>query len=249
MHGTTDLITGASSSYLLAMPLHAITEVYGEAGLRDRWALELRKLSDSDRIMLTHALTWASDLHAGQRRTREPYANHLLRVAIRILCYYRITDAQVLAAALLHDSVEDHPWAMAGYSYSGVGLPPQREALRALNGRFGHRVARLVAAVTNPPDDPDLDRHSQYLEHVTTALMIEPWARVLKLSDFTDNGVGIVHSVGPKVHQSARKYEPVVPVLQHLLNLPDTPLEPDVKKHITAQLALARSRFAAILSD
>ena len=37
------------------------------------------------------------------------------------------------------------------------------------------------------------------------ALDGEPWARVIKLSDFTDNGVGIIHSIGPLVVRSARK--------------------------------------------
>ena len=98
---------------LLSMPLHAITEVYGESGLRDRFALELENLPGDDRAQLEEALTLASRLHAGDRRVREPYVNHLLRVAIRIMRYYGIRDVDVITAALLHDAVEDHPdrWA------------------------------------------------------------------------------------------------------------------------------------------
>ncbi|HEX8628126.1 MAG TPA: HD domain-containing protein, partial [Catenuloplanes sp.] len=192
-------------------------------------------------------LAWAGQLHAGQRRVREPYVNHLLRVAIRILCYYRVTDARVLAAALLHDSVEDQPWAMVDLP-AETGPPPRQQAVAALTERFGAHVAELVVAVTNPHDDPAGDRDAQYLRHLRVTVGARPWARVLKLSDFTDNGVGIIHTVGPKLHRGARKYHPAVPVLQALLDLPDTPLQPDVKQHITRQLHLADSRFAAILA-
>jgi hypothetical protein len=117
-----------------------------------------------------------------------------------------------------------------------------------LADRFGPRVARLVAAVTNPPRDPLRDRVEQYVEHLRSALEPEPWARVVKLSDFTDNGVGIIHTTGPKLHRSARKYQAALPVLQTLLNRPDTPLRADVRRHIAGQLTLAGSRFAAILA-
>lgn len=42
------------------------------------------------------------------RRQREPYLNHLLRVAIRVISHYGVRDAEVVCAALLHDAVEDH---------------------------------------------------------------------------------------------------------------------------------------------
>ena len=61
------------------MPLHAITEVYGEAGLRDRFRLELESVPLADRRQLEAALELASRLHADDRRVREPYLNHLLR--------------------------------------------------------------------------------------------------------------------------------------------------------------------------
>ena len=45
-------------------------------------------------------------LHTQHRRQREPYANHLLRVTVRMV--YRVIDADIACAALLHDAVEDH---------------------------------------------------------------------------------------------------------------------------------------------
>jgi hypothetical protein len=239
-------------AYLLTMPLHAINEVFGEAGLRSRFALQIADFPPADRARLEKALALAADLHAEDRRVREPYLNHLLRVTIRIICYYRIRDVDVLVAALLHDTVEDHPELLGG---------TPRTALAALGATFGGRVAELVGAVTNPPWQPDRDEYQQYRDHVAKSLERHPWARVIKLSDFTDNGVGLIHTTGPKVLAGqalagsrsdklrglATKYAPLVPILLDLVARPDTPLADDVREHIAGQLALARTRFAAIL--
>ena len=226
------------SAHLLAMPLHAITEVHGEAGLRERFALEIMRYEPEVRAKLEDALALASELHRDDRRIREPYVNHLLRVAIRIVCYYHVDDLDVLTAALLHDSVEDHPDELGGST---------AQALATLAERFGSRVARLVAAVTNPEYDPDRDTGEQYREHVAESLDADPWARLIKVSDFTDNGVGVIHGTGPKLPHWAAKYQPLVPVLRELIARPDTPLSAEVKVHISEQLDLAESRFAAIL--
>ena len=144
----------------------------------------------------------------------------------------------MLAAALLHDAVEDHPEELGG---------TPAHALATIAGRFNPRVAELVAAVTNPRYSPDRDAHEQYREHVAASLAGNPWARVITLSDFTDNGVGLIHTSGPKVDRSARKYAPLVPVLRELLRRPDTPLPEPVRELIAGQLDRAEERFAAIL--
>ena len=224
---------------LAAMPLHAITARDGEAGLRDRFAIEIAGLACSDQQRLGRALDLAARLHATDRRQREPYLNHLLRVAIRISCYYQVTDPDVICAALLHDAVEDHAGELSG----GAGQPA---ALAVLAQEFGGRVADLVSAVTNPDYEPGRDRHEQYREHVLASLDADPWARVIKASDFTDNGVGLIHTTGPKVAELAAKYAPLVPVLRELIARPDTPLSEDVKAHIYGQLDLAQERFTAV---
>ena len=180
----------------------------------------------------------ASRLHAADRRQREPYASYLLRVTIRILSHYRVTDPDVACAALLHDAVEDHA--------AGIDPGGRPAALAVLAGRFGDRTAALVAAVTNPGWEPGRDKHEQYREHVLASLAATPWARVIKASDFTDNAVGIIHLTGPKLSTLARKYGPLVPPLRELILRPDTPLEADVKNLIAAQLNAAQVRFAAI---
>jgi hypothetical protein len=63
----------------------------------------------------------------------------------------------------------------------------------------------------------------------------------------TDNAVGLFHTTGPMMSRLAGKYRPLVPVLHELILRPDTPLDPDVKDKIAAQLGAAEDRFAVIL--
>jgi hypothetical protein len=229
--------------YLLSLPLHVVTEVYGEQGLRRRFQLEVASFPETEQAVLERAFRLAERLHRDDRRSREPVLNHLLRVTIRIMCHYRVRDVEVLAAALLHDAVEDHPDELAG----GAPVDATAAALGVLARDFGPRVAELVAAVTNPDYDPARDKDEQYREHVAASLTAAPWARPIKVSDFTDNGVGILYTVGPKVRRAAVKYTPLVPVLRELVARPDTPLPDDVKAKIAGQFDLAEQRFAAIL--
>lgn len=224
---------------LATMPLHAITALHSEAGLRERFAIEIEAFPGPARDRIERALHLASRVHAGDRRQREPYVNHLLRVATRIISHYGVRDPDLVCAALLHDAVEDH----AGDLAPGGG---QQEALAVLAAEFGDGVAGLVAAVTNPEPEPGRDRNEQYREHVAASLAASPWARVIKASDFTDNGVGLIHTTGPRLEKLASKYAPLVPVLRELIARADTPLSGEVKRQIMGQLDRAQQRFAVI---
>ncbi|MCX4091206.1 HD domain-containing protein [Nocardia sp. alder85J] len=226
---------------LAVMPLHAISEVHGEEGLRQRLAIEKEKLPQPERV--DAALDLASDLHRDDRYGREPYVNHLLRVAIRIISHYQVYDTDIAVAGLLHDAVEDHAPELAGTR----GDSGTEAALAEVGDRFGSRVAGLVAAVTNPPPDPAVDKHVQYREHIASSLGRDPWARVVKLSDFTDNGVGILYATEPAMRPLATKYRPMTPIYRDLVTRSDTPLSDHVKQHILGQLDLAEERFSAIL--
>lgn len=227
---------------LAAMPLHAVTAIHGESGLRERLLIETGRLPDAQRAQIEVALALMSRLHEQDRRQREPYACHPLRVTIRILSHYRVTDQDVLCAALLHDTVEDHA--------SDIAPGKTREAAFAvLAGQFGERTAGLVASVTNPPWEPCRDKHEQYREHVAKSIEDDPWARVIKVSDFTDNAAGLFHTTGPTLPRRASKYLPLLPVLRQFVLRTDTPLEDDVKRMIIAQLDKAERRLAAVICD
>ncbi|MDR7170380.1 (p)ppGpp synthase/HD superfamily hydrolase [Nocardia kruczakiae] len=234
---------------LAAMPLHTLSDVHGEEGLRQRLLLESqRKLADPERV--DAALEFVADLHRDDNYGREPYLNHLLRVAIRIVSHYEVHDTDLVLAGLLHDAVEDHADDL-------VTLRDERDpdadspaaALAVLTRRFGERVSNLVAAVTNPAHDADEDRHIRYRDHVAASLDRDPWARVVKISDFTDNGVGILYADEQAVMSKlATKYRPLTAVYRELITRPDTPLAPHVKQHILEQLDTADARFDVILA-
>jgi hypothetical protein len=228
---------------IAVMPLHAISATYGERGLRARFDIEIARVADpAERQRAGEALRLAGRLHAADRRQSEPYVNHLLRVAVRIMSpsHYGVDDVDVICAALLHDSVEDHADGLAADGRDG--------AVAALAADFGPRVASLVSAVTNPVYAAGADEHQQYRAHVAASLAGNPWARVIKVSDFTDNGIGLHHTTGPKTARLAGKYAPLVPVLADLTARADTPLSPLAKSRILTQLCAARERFDAIAS-
>ena len=196
----------------------------------------------------SRAVDYARQIHVGYRKgSTVPYMAHLLGVASLVMgesghVPFPVTEEMVIAA-LLHDAVEDHPAELAG------GQADQQAALAVLATEFGPRVAGLVGAVTNPPYAKDRDEHEQYREHVADSLRDNPWARVIKASDFTDNGAGLIHTTGPRLRRLADKYAPLVPVLRDLIARPDTPLDAPVKQHILAQIDRAADRFAAVQGD
>lgn len=236
---------------LLAMPIHIVTSRYGLPGLRELLAAEIEGFAAADRERVARALRLALLLHAQDQRASEPYASHVLRVAIRIVRHYQVSDTDVLCAALLHDSVEDHDDDLAAFATDAErARGPLEAALAVLDRSFNPRVAALVRAVTNPAWDPARDKHTQYREHVAASLEHEPWARVVKLSDYTDNGVGLIHTEDEAMERRlAGKYAPLVPLMRELAARPDTPLSDEVKAYIDDQLATAAERFTAILAE
>ncbi|WP_034268590.1 HD domain-containing protein [Actinospica robiniae] len=236
---------------LLAMPIHIVTSRYGLPGLRELLAAEVEGFAPADREQIARALRLALLLHAQDQRVSEPYANHVLRVAIRIIRHYQVSDIDVVCAALLHDSVEDHDKDLATLATDAERARGSVEAALAVIERsFNPRVAALIRAVTNPAWDPARDKHTQYREHVAASLEHQPWARVVKLSDYTDNGVGLIHTEDEAMERRlAAKYAPLVPLMRELAARPDTPLSDEVKSYIDDQLATAAERFTAILAE
>lgn len=244
---------GISARQLLTMKIHVVDSNWSSEGLRAMLASVIANFEDEEREAIVRAERIASRLHADDTRSGgRPYVNHLLRVAIRIAHYYHVRDVDVLTAALLHDAVEDHPGELADLASNGERALGQADAaLAVLDHAFSSRMARFVRAVSNPDIDKTLtleERHELYRIHVVESLEAEPWARVIKLSDFTDNGVGIMWTVTPaKAKSLAAKYAPLVPQLIEFTRREDTPLGVEAKAHIVRQLKNGEEYFAAIL--
>ena len=100
----------------------------------------------ADRALVEHAYRLAEKMHHGQKRASgEPYINHCLAVAA-ILSEMRM-PAPVIAAGLLHDTVEDTPLA-----------------LDIIEEDFGAEVRRLVDGVTKLTQLPRVSRDDGSLD-------------------------------------------------------------------------------------
>lgn len=121
-------------------------------------------------ILIAKALDFAADHHKDQRRkgpAREPYVNHLSEVARLVAEATGGNDPRLVAAALLHDVIEDQGVAHA-----------------TLVEKFGEDVAGLVAEVT---DDKKLPREERKRLQIENAPRKSARAKVLALADKTAN--------------------------------------------------------------
>ena len=115
--------------------------------------------------LILHALEFASLKHRDQRRKdadASPYINHAIALAT-LLTREGVVEDIVLAAAILHDTLEDTQTTPA-----------------ELRGHFGERVAGIVAEVTDDKNLLKVERKRLQIEHAAT---ISREAKLVKLAD------------------------------------------------------------------
>ena len=115
--------------------------------------------------LVLKAALFAADRHRNQKRKGRrgaPYINHPLAVA-ECLATAGIDDPDILAAALLHDTVEDTDTSLA-----------------ELEELFGQRVASIVAEVT---DDKSLPKAERKRRQILNAPKKSREAKLVKLAD------------------------------------------------------------------
>ncbi len=133
--------------------------------------------------------------HVGQKRDEgSPYTDHLVAVASIMRDWMGVVDHEVIAAALLHDVVEDTPVSL--------------EEVKAL---FGERVARLVEGVTKLKggglSKKERDLHARV--EVVRKGGWEPEVVLLKLADRFHNMSTLSHV---SVEKQQRKAEETLAV-------------------------------------
>ncbi len=119
--------------------------------------------------MLFEAVAFAARAHRNHlRKDKEtPYFSHPVRVCLVVRHVFGFDDPRMLAAALLHDTIED-----TTTDYDDIVE------------RFGPDVARWVAAVSKDSRMPFEEREEAYRR----ALGAAEWqAKVVKLGDLYDN--------------------------------------------------------------
>ena len=120
--------------------------------------------------LVSEAAELAARRHLGQRRKgrgSEPYINHLAEVANLLATATNGDDAELVAAGWLHDTVED-----------------TETTRKELAGKFGERVASLVAEVT---DDMNLPKARRRQKQIEDAPHKSPGAKLIKIADKISN--------------------------------------------------------------
>lgn len=119
--------------------------------------------------LIQRAASFAARAHAGHTRADgvTPYFSHVVRVTLVLRHEYGCTDPEAIAAALLHDTIEDTPT-----DYDDIAE------------NFGDGVATIVAALTKSMILPEPKRELDYDRRLAGA----DWrARLIKLADVYDN--------------------------------------------------------------
>ena len=124
---------------------------------------------------MTHTLIltaahFSAQKHSKQRRKDEdasPYINHPISVALTIAQIGGVDDPKILAAALLHDTIED------------TETTPEE-----LEDQFGKRVCKYVLEVTDDKTLPKDERKKRQIEH---AKKLSKGAVLVKLGDKISN--------------------------------------------------------------
>ncbi|ADP10772.1 metal dependent phosphohydrolase [Erwinia sp. Ejp617] len=124
------------------------------------------------------ARRYASKAHAdaGQRRkyTGEPYIVHPAAVVALVRSVSHTEE--MLAAAWLHDTVED-----------------TASTVNDIRRHFGGTIASLVEMLTNRGDTAGQNRVARKVAHFHHTLQASPEAQTIKLADIIDNTRSIVH--------------------------------------------------------
>lgn len=196
---------------------------------------------DRDGIVMSAAMI-ATYLHRNQTRSvrgdlpRVPYIEHPMRNALRAIRFGK-TDPQLIAACLLHDTLEDCAGAIVE-EFARVDLQPEWITTETLRGRreaayqwmldsFGVYVADTVLEVTNKLGGTRQDywmKLSLLAERVQ-CIVPDPVAKmalIVKAMDLLDNAGSLRHQLAqgetPEVIlRRAEKYRPAVVLVSSAL--------------------------------
>lgn len=160
--------------------------------------------------LIEKAMIFAAAKHAGQKRkyTNQPYVVHLFAVA-NLVRSIGARD-EVIAAALLHDTLEDTDATFA-----------------ELEQEFGSEVAGLVVEVTNVfRSGASGNRAERKAKERRRLAMVSPDAQTIKVADLIDNTGSIVE----RDPEFAKMYLPEKAALLAVLTKADPAMLAKAKK-------------------
>ena len=166
---------------------------------------------------LLDAVAFAARAHKHQIRKdgQTPYISHVFRVCLIARHLFGIEDAQVLTAAVLHDTIED-----------------TTTDFDDIEERFGIDVARWVAALSKDMRLRDDEREIAYCR----VLSESPWqVRICKLADIYDNLNDSAHLSSEKRRRTLARSRTYLDALK--VNLPEAVRRPfEIVSGLHAQL-------------
>lgn len=139
--------------------------------------------------MMIRAIHFASEKHRAQLRKGKlntPYINHPIKVAYILKTIGKIHDDEILAAAILHDVIED-----TDATYSD------------LKNIFNEKVATIVLEVTDEKDAPKPERKQSQIDN---ASKLSSEARLIRIADKICNIQDVCGADAPDWDYD-RKYE------------------------------------------
>ncbi|PQA55517.1 HD domain-containing protein [Siphonobacter curvatus] len=131
---------------------------------------------------------FARQAHEGQRRkyADEPYINHPIRVMQ--VCEAYTQELPVLAAALLHDVLEDTEVTAEEMQEFLSGVMGEAEVRRTL------KLVQELTDVYTHADYPGLNRDQRKSREAERMAKVSPAAQTIKYADILDNSLDIVES-------------------------------------------------------
>jgi len=183
-------------------------------------------VSEPAASMVLWALSFAARRHEGQVRKdgRTPYIAHPARVLAIMSIVFGVEDPETLAAAVLHDTIED--------------TTTDRDDLIE---HFGPRVAEFVALLSKDTRLPEPEREARYLATLAAAPLE---VKLCKLADTYDNMIDsscLPEALRAKKRREARRlielFEPGFPApWRHVLD-------------VVSQASLTDAAGAGLLKD
>lgn len=123
-------------------------------------------MTQFDTNLLLKALSFAAFKHRHKVRKGSepiPYINHPIALADLLVRTANVRDPEIIAVALLHDTVEDTDTTFA-----------------ELEAEFGPAISQLVAELTDDKSLPKEERKRLQLGHASS---LSPRARIVKIAD------------------------------------------------------------------
>jgi len=133
----------------------------------------LKKLPEEQQLMLKKAFRIAQVQHLKQlRKEDDPYLIHPLRMAVYLLKKLKVADYDFVAAALLHDTIEDG-----------------NLTVESIRQNFYEHIAYLVKALTriSPPNETEEQKKINKQKKFNELLQNKKEELLIKAVDLLDN--------------------------------------------------------------